>query len=106
MGRIEKILDFEGLQELHYGFGYASAFIPFLQAFKDSDKFTIFAYKKTNPYTQKGILPIEIECVLLLYILFHKRIRIIRRRIEILFDGAHRHPTDQIPHTSGFVIGA
>ena len=57
MGRIRKIRNFEGLQELHYGFGYASAFIPFLQAFKDSDKFTIFAYKKTNLYTQKGILP-------------------------------------------------
>jgi len=57
MGRLENILNFEGLQELHSGFGYASAFIPFLQAFKDSDKFIIFAIKKTNLYTQKGILP-------------------------------------------------
>ena len=57
MGRVERILNFEGLQELHSGFGYAFAFIPFLQAFKDSDKFIIFAYKKTNLYTQKGILP-------------------------------------------------
>ena len=58
MGRIEKILSFEGLQELHSGFGYASASIPFLQAFKGSEIFTTFVKTKTNLYTQKGILPI------------------------------------------------
>ena len=57
MGRIEKILSFEGLQELHSGFGYASASIPFLQAFKGSEIFTTFVKMKTNLYTQKGILP-------------------------------------------------
>jgi len=57
MGRIRKIRNFECLQELHYGFGYASAFIPFLQAFKDNEIIITFAYKKTNLYTQKGILP-------------------------------------------------
>ena len=57
MGRIEKILSFEGLQELHSGFGYASASIPFLQAFKGSEIFTTFVKTKTNLYTQKGILP-------------------------------------------------
>ncbi len=58
MGRVEKILNFEGLQKLHSGFGYAFAFIPLLQAFKDSNKFIIFAYKKSKSYTQKGILPV------------------------------------------------
>ena len=57
MGRIRKIRNFEGLQELHYGFGYASAFIPFLQAFKNKEIIITFAYKKTKLYTQKGILP-------------------------------------------------
>ena len=57
MGGVEKILNFEGLQELHEGYGYASAFMELLQAFKDCGKLTIFAYEKTGLYTQKGILP-------------------------------------------------
>jgi len=57
MGRIEKILNFDSFQERNEGEGVAEAVMEFLKAVKDSDKFIIFAYKKTNLYTQKGILP-------------------------------------------------
>ena len=52
-GKNRKNINFECLQELHSGFGYAFACIPFLQAFKKNEKFIIFAFEKTNLYTQK-----------------------------------------------------
>ncbi len=52
MGRIEKIMNFEGVQELHSGSGYASASIPFLHPFKDS-RYSLSLCLRKLSYTHK-----------------------------------------------------
>jgi len=70
-GYIQILSNFDRLQERNEGGGVAEAVMEFLQTVKDSEIFIIFAYKKTKPYTQKGILPISCsKCYVYLYVNF------------------------------------